>query len=207
MTITGWCDIYNLAMIRLSNSRSWSSDATFTADTTTKEARVIKSYWATTLDEVLGDHEWNEAMKRGAIATPTANTTIPGFTHRGSLPSDCIRVIGAENDQEYEIEGSYIYFVDTLTIRYISKIAYTELRTALLAECLALRLASKLATPLTGQMNLEMKIIQEYNAKVSEAKKKDSKESPKQTVSDTSWFDDMEQAYITPGSLPGRSQQ
>jgi hypothetical protein len=92
-----------------------------------------------------------------------------GWSRRYQLPGDFVRLVQlngygeAEATRNSEIEGNTLLCdEETAQVRYVCRVEDAGAFDPLFAEALAVKLASKIAQPLTGSRSLGAEILQEY---------------------------------------------
>ena len=173
-------EICNMALSRLGET-----NITSLTDTT-KEAQQCELFFDQTRDEVLRDYDWNFAMGRVEVS-PLSGDTFSPFEYKYQLPNDCLKVIcpidiASESYQDlredFLVEGRMLLTnLTPCAIRYTKKITNPTYYDSLFVECLALKLASKIAFNLTGDRNTEINMLNQYLAQLPEAKAIDGGES------------------------------
>lgn len=155
-------DICNQALARLG------AEKILGLEDGSKGARFCRLFYEQTRDEVLRSHPWNFAMKREVLSR-LADEPMFDWSRRYQLPGDFVRLVQlnaygeAEAARNSEIEGSTLLCdEETAQIRYVCRVEDAALFDPLFVEALAVKLASKLAQPLTGSRNLGAEILQEY---------------------------------------------
>jgi hypothetical protein len=134
----------------------------------TKQAQFASRFYEQTRDEVISSHRWNFAMRRATLAKLT---TAPSseYANAFQLPTDCLRVVqlngyeAGQREQDFSVEADQLLTNDeTAQIRYVSRVEDASLYPPLFVEALSIKLASRLAGPLTGSRNLPAEFLQEY---------------------------------------------
>ncbi len=133
---------------------------------TDKAALAIRRIYADTRDEVCRSFPWASITGRTALSTSTATASVFDWQHTLATPVlfvlEVVDTSGTENIN-YRIEGSTLYTNSAAGyIRRISQTATVLTWDALLLEAIVLRLASKLAVPLAGDLNLSLTVQREY---------------------------------------------
>jgi hypothetical protein len=151
-------------------------------DTGSKAARVCKQFAQDTIDEVLRGHRWNCAIARATLTQNASNPASDRYTHAYAMPTKCLRLLDVngetwEHANEYmELEGSTLYVnSDTAVVRYIKQIGVAAFD-PLLAEAVALKLAAKIAIPLTANMGLQTQMLALFDRALRKAAGVDSME-------------------------------
>jgi hypothetical protein len=155
--------IANLALSRLGEPAIM--DMT---DENSEVARLITVVYEPTVREIARDHEWNCLRKRANIPQ-LATAPEFGYDHAYQLPPDFIRLLrlNGRDVQErtalYDIEGRHLLTdADAAKIQYIGYVEDTTIYDDLFIECLAVRLASKLATIIRDDEAKGQQLSQEY---------------------------------------------
>ncbi len=154
--------ICNLALGRIGDDRIMDiGDAS-------QQARYCKLFYEQTRDEVLRSHPWNFAITRATL-TALASSPVFGWDYQYELPADFIRLVQFNGWEVwepldlYEIESSMLLTDEsTAQLKYIYQVTDCSKFDSLFIEALSLKLASKLARPLTGTANLGEALLSEY---------------------------------------------
>lgn len=132
------------------------------------EARACALHYEETRDEVLRHHRWNFAIKRQDLSQ-LAIPPISGWSFQYQLPEDCLRMLElngltqTSNPGYWEVEGKKLLTnEESATIRYIARVTDCNQFDAIFVEALALRLAAKLAKPITGSSSMGEGLVTEY---------------------------------------------
>lgn len=138
-------------------------------DEESKEARTCKTFYDQTRDECLREHRWNFAMKRVELSR-LVDKPLAKWLYQYQLPTDCLRVLEVndfderEPDVRFAIEGrALLTDEETANIRYIWRVNTASLFDPLFIEAFAVKLASKMAKPVTGNSTLKSDLLTEYN--------------------------------------------
>jgi len=149
---------------------------------TSKPARVCRQFIQSAMDETLRMGRWNCATERVTLAR---NSTAPvaGYDFYYDLPGDFIRLLEVNGEQYedssefFEVEGLKLASdEDSVSIRYIRRITigYAD---GLLANAMAVRLAGKIALPLTGSEEKAITFARLFREALGEARQHDAQES------------------------------
>ncbi len=159
LTETSLC---NQALARLGGERIMS------LDDGSKAARFCKLFYAQTRDELLRSHHWNFAIARATLV-PLAEEPLFGWKCQYTLPGDFIRLVQlngfgeTEAHRSSEIEGGALLTNEAeARIRYVRRVEDAGLFDSLFAEALMVKLAAKLAQPLTGNRAASGELLAEY---------------------------------------------
>jgi len=155
-------DICNLALAELGVSPVMS------INDPSNEAIACKQFYAQTLDEALRSHPWNFATKREELSR-LPQTPLFDWNYQYQLPSDFIRLRKLNATTAwmpaafYAVEGRKLLTNwDTARIRYIARTTDANLFDPLFVEALSVKLAAKIAAPLTGSREKGTELIAKY---------------------------------------------
>ena len=170
-------DVCNQALARLG------AEKILGLDDGSKGARYCRLFYEQTRDEVLRSHPWNFAMKREVLIRLTDDPPF-GWGRQYQLPGDFLRLVqlngfaADEASRNSEIEGDKLLCDEEMAqVRYVRRVEDAAQYDPLFAEALAVKLASKLAQPLTGSRSLAAEILQEYERVIAPlARRVDSQE-------------------------------
>lgn len=134
-------------------------------------AQLADRFYAPTRDEVLTLHPWNFAMKRATLTRgPTPSSQ---YAYSYVLPTDFIRLMQVNGyeintlEDDYAVEGNLLLTnADTAKIRYVSRVTDVNTWPAIFSEAVTIKLASKLAGPLTQDRNVSVNLLQNYEANI-----------------------------------------
>tara|TARA_Y100001951_G_scaffold92714_1_gene87747 strand:+ start:1354 stop:1950 length:597 start_codon:yes stop_codon:yes gene_type:complete len=133
-------------------------------------ARLCNNLYAEARDELLQMRNWNFAIERVQLA---ALSDAPAFTwsYQYQLPGDCIRPIRLQYiDEDYIIEGRKILTdATTVNLIYLKQATDPNIFTPLFIQALEAKLASELAYPITGDLNVQTIWSQIADRKLSDA--------------------------------------
>lgn len=170
-------DLANYALAHLGESAISTID-----DPASKAARVCRKFILPSIDEVLRSHRWNCATKRVALSA-SASPPVHGYRKAYALPADFVRLLEVNGEQWtgseefFEIEDGFLLGdFSAAEIRYIARIEVARFD-ALLTEAIALKLATKVAVPLTANLNLQGQCAALYDRAVSRARQVDAIET------------------------------
>lgn len=153
-----------------------------TLDDPTDSARLAKAFYPDVRNDVLSDFPWNFAVKRVKLAK-LATSPLWEFKNAYQLPVDVLRVLDTDNSKPWKREGNQILSdADPMSIKYIAKIEDPEAFTPRFREVLAVRLASKIAFPLTKKASLGQELFNLYLAQLQDAKSLDSQEGTQDQI-------------------------
>lgn len=145
-------------------------------DPSSKPARACKQFMDDTIHEVLRTHRWSCALALSDL-TEAGDTPLFGFKKAFILPNDRLLVLEVNGiatgptQQYYDIQGNLLLSNwDTCKIRYVKRIDVPAMD-PLLANAIALKLASKVCIPLSLNAGLQQSCVGQYNMAVQEAKR------------------------------------
>ena len=166
------------------------------SDTSSKGARECNTLYKNARDSVLRDSVWNFATKNLSLALLV--DTYLGWVYAYQYPTDCLNAIRIYNDYNNNINRDSIYYPDyqapgnkiefkiisnsTLSSKviitnkedamliYTGKVTDTNMFDSEFVDALSYRLASELALPLKGDMNLQQQLFQVYLMKAGQAR-------------------------------------
>lgn len=144
----------------------------------TQREKLAASLYDITRQEMLCEIPWNFAKALGECAQSTAGPTF-GWTSKYQMPNDCLQLLfvagsyddgrgSSERDSEidYDISGKYIYADSTapsISIGYIKDETDVTIWSPLFLNCMALKLALKMAYPVTKSL----KVVQSIEIQLS----------------------------------------
>lgn len=140
-----------------------------------EEARLCNANYEAARDVTLEDRNWTFATSRRTL-TPLSATPDFGFANAFQLPSDCIRVIQADSDEDQTIgaawernEDTLLADVDVLYIRYIKRITNTVKFSAGFVQAHAAQIGVNIAIAITGSKDMQALMESMYDDKVGRA--------------------------------------
>lgn len=179
--------ICNRALVKLG------ADTVISLSGDSAEASLCNIFFDDVVDEVLQDFEWTCAIERKDLAR-SSDSPVSGYEYQYPLPSSpwCLRVLEiVDSTATYRIEGRMLLTdIDEVSIRYIKRITDTNLFPPLLAECIALKLASVLCTKITESSTGGERLLQEYYLKLAQAKGKNQMEATEPDPKPNLWIDE-----------------
>lgn len=132
------------------------------------EARACRLFYEQTRDEVLRSHRWNFAIKRTTLSALSALPPF-GWDKQYQLPPDCLRVLQVngweecEREDNWSVEGGRLLTdASNVQLRYIARVTDASKYDPIFIEALAVKLASKLAQPLTGSRTIPGDLLTKY---------------------------------------------
>lgn len=175
--MTTLTDLANAALAYLGDSA-----ITDITDTTSKPARLCSQFAQASIDETLRLGRWNCAARRKALVADAAAPDF-GFTYSYKLPADYLRMLEV-NGEEWQDASEYTAIEndrllsneDTAETRYLARIEIGQCD-ALLKTAIALRLAMKIAVPMTGSSEQQAAMGAMFQKALNEARHVDAMES------------------------------
>ncbi len=161
-------------------------------DEASHAARACRLRFPYARDAVLRGFDWNFAARRASLA---ANAAAPAFGYDNAfdLPPDCLLVRAVHNPAagRWEVEGrqALCNIGAPLLIGYTSRIVDPAGFDPLFIDVLAARLAADLAMQLSENASRAQALLQVFQAKLGEARRRDSTEGEGEHVSRSSWLD------------------
>ncbi len=157
-------------------------------------ARICRTFYASVRDAVLRSHPWNCAIKRTTL-TALATGPLMDYDHRYQLPTNpwCLRILQVgtleEQPTRWKVEGRQLLAdLNSPKIAYIKRITDTNEFDALLFDALVLKLAIKIAMPLTKNDSIVKSLVDELESiSLPEARSIDGQESSVQQMQVTGW--------------------
>ena len=161
-----------------------------------ENARVCNTFFDSVRDAVLRSHPWNCAIHRKTITALSA-TPDSDWDHQYQLPTNpwCLRIlqVGTIEDQptRWNVEGRRLLTNENSpSIVYVKRITDTNEFDALLIDAFVLKLALKIAMPLTSNQKIVDGLIDEIEqVSLPEARSIDGQEQSVQRIQSTGWTD------------------
>jgi hypothetical protein len=176
--------IYNSALAKVGCS------PVSAVDDGSREATLITSIYEQKRDEVMAAHPWHGCVKR-AVWSPDSVTPEFEYSYRYPLPTDCLRVLSDQEDEEFMdadwvVEGRYLLTnYETINVRYIWRNTDVSSWSPQHAETLAWRIAQEIAYALTQSSDREQKCADNFRKALAEARSANGAEgTPKALVVD-----------------------
>lgn len=136
-------------------------------------ARVCNQFYRETRDAMLRAYPWNFANEKAALAR-LADTPVFAYRYAFQLPADpayCLRVLRPEHkDTEYIIKGRVLETDDSaINIEYTKRVTDPNQFDALFYEAFTLRLAMKIAAPITRKQTMVQLMASIYQVAIDDA--------------------------------------
>ena len=182
-------DICNMALLKVGAKPAI---ATLTEDS--DNARLCNTFYDPVLDALLRAHPWNCATERKQV-TALATGPIMDYDHYYQLPTNpyCLRVlqVGPLEDQptRWRVEGRKLLTDENSPkLVYIKRITDTNEFDPLLVDALVLKIALKIAMPLTTTQAIIKGLTDELEGiSLPEARSIDGQESSIQQIQVDTW--------------------
>lgn len=161
-------------------------------DEASQAARVCKLRYPYARDACLRAHPWNFAARRAELA---ASATAPAFEFANAfdLPGDCLIVntVFDGDAEKWVVEGRQILtdMGAPIYVKYTALVTDTAKFDPLFVETLAARVASDICVSLSESVSWAQGLWQVYQAKLAEARKRDSQEGQPEQFPNGSWRD------------------
>jgi hypothetical protein len=151
----------------------------------TKTGVLCRTFWGTSLDEVLRAHPWNFAIKRVRLS-PLAGASVFGYVFRFQKPSDCLRVVEV-SASDYRLEGREILANEgSICLRYVSRVEDETLLDSLCVAALVCSLRWKLAFPVVQSTTLKETALSDFAQVLAMARNVDAQEEPAEEFEESS---------------------
>lgn len=158
-------EIVNFALAKLGARRILSI-----TDTNNENARLANIHYEQTVRSVLRSHPWSCCTKRDTLAR-LASAPEFGFAYAYQLPNDFLRAISVNDvnslgDRDKWVVEQDMLLSDDESIQLVY-VYYEEDATQydeLLVEAISVKLAAKLAAPITGNPATGQEFLREYEA-------------------------------------------
>jgi len=178
-------DIANLALLKVGQA------LITTFDDDVEAARIVKTLFDQTVDEVFAAGRWRFATRQASLGQLTGGPIWNRYVYRYALPTDpfCLWVTRASPDDDrvaWEVQGREILTdAATVSIEYIARLPASSDWDPLFISALVERLAAELAIPITNTPSLRQTLYSTYLLKLQDAAAKGSLEGTPEVISDT----------------------
>jgi hypothetical protein len=180
-------DICNLALAELGRGSQIAD-----IDEASQSARMCKLRYPYARDATLRAFDWNFASAR-TVLQPTG--VVPAFEYENTytLPTDClqVRAVYMGEDCMWTIEERNLLanWGGDLQLKYTKLVTDPKKFDTLFVSALACRLAAEIANTLTESTTRAEGMWKAYNAKLLEARKRDSQETQPDQFPLGSWIE------------------
>jgi hypothetical protein len=198
-------EMVNIALTAIGSSRITDLD-----DTTKEEARVMKSLYLPTVEEVLSLYPWPSATKRARLAQVTNGAELTKWDYAYQIPNDVVWIISMLDPDTFEEmdyikgssrpspitvpiferEGSLLYTnSDECIIMYVKLPTEPDGLRDIIGEVIGLRLAQKAAVRIGRDVQIKMALEQEFERMLLRAKAADTVDWKLQPIETKTWGD------------------
>lgn len=156
----------------------------------TERARACNTAWAFVRPTVLRLHSWNPPSKR-ALLNPDGTAPVWGFATRYAWPSDCLRVLEVDTDEDWRCEGRYVVTDrtgDDLGIRYVYDETDPTKYDATLTDTMVLFLAYRIMHRITADKGQRDRIEKEMKEFLALSKQIDGQEQSEADLEDDTFI-------------------
>ncbi len=169
-------------------------------DDDTNNARIVSRVYESALRSILSECSWNFACKR-RLLTLSADTlewyyTNDSETYLYTIPTDCIRIFGTNDDNAvWRVEGDYIISDTTgLGIRYVYYLDNPTKCSSSFLEALSDKLCSDIAFMILNSKSVAESLLEKYH-KVSlpKAMAENAQVGVHQYLKDDAWVNAKDQ--------------
>jgi len=156
--------ICNMALGRIGSKRGTTGEMSDVETDTTVQGIYCRQHYEQTRNALLESYRWRFAMERAALSDTDIEDPTDEYSYVYQLPDNFLRLVSIYEESartqyyKYALEGEKFYTnEDEINIRYIKKVTDVSKFTPLFIEVFVLKLARKLAMPLTqGNGGLEL---------------------------------------------------
>lgn len=159
--------ICNMSLGRIGSKRGTTGEMSDVETDMTVQGIHCRQHYEQTRNALLKSHLWRFAMSRSSLKVTTITPAFE-YDYVYSLPSDFLRLVSIYESSprtqyyKYAIEGERIYCDESsVNIRYIRKVTDVSEFDPLFIEIFVLKLARKLAMPLTQDPKILVSIDEE----------------------------------------------
>ncbi len=147
-------------------------------DEETKNSNKCRDWYDIVRKSLLTNLNASFSIKRAILPQVADSIPVYGYSKAYSLPNDVLQVLNIGNPKDdiyYQIEGNLLYCddnIETVKIRYIADIEDVSKFDAEFIDLFALKLAEKICTPLTENLEKTNYLKQLANEKYIECSTK-----------------------------------
>lgn len=154
-----------------------------------ENAKLCKMFFDPVLENAIRAYPWSFSIERTTLAE-SAEPPEFGFQHKYLLPNDCLRILGTENGDFYQIEGAYLVTdISPCRVKYQKKVSDLTILPSDFCEGVALDLAVKLSYTLTQSRTQTEALLQEQKFQWTKARNINAVEKPSNVVTKSNWLD------------------
>lgn len=189
--------ICNLALAELGRGAEITS-----LDEQSQPARACRRRYPYARDAVLRNYDWNFAARRASLPASAAPPAF-GYASAFDLPADClfVRAMPDSACTTWEIEGNRLLTNASppVPINYTARVTNPGAFDAMFVDALATRLAADLCVQLSENTARAQSLLQLYQVKLDEARRRDSQEGRAAHEERGSWLDArFEPGFVLP---------
>lgn len=142
-----------------------------------ENARRINAIFNPTRESLLSEHNWNFARTQATMGLLDETPTVADYAYVYQIPSDCLRVIRMDGDQDFIVVSDNIYTnASPGVIEYISNETNPARFSPGFVRAFAYRLAADIAYGVTQNATLATAMETKAVTALKEAKWSDSQE-------------------------------
>lgn len=158
-------------------------------DDPTKQARECKRLYSFARDTLQRLYLWNFCKKRGVLPALAAAPNTNEYERQFSLPSDFLRLIDVQIEEEWSLEGGVILTnaAAPLYIIYGARVTDTTKFDSLFTETLSAYISVELTEIFTQDRFKKESLFQQFNLLLSQAKATDAKEQHPMGLEESTW--------------------
>lgn len=150
-------------------------------DDPTAEAKWCRQLYHTTRRMLLRDHPWSSCTKRVTLAPLSASPAF-GWSNQYLLPPDFVRLLSAGGDGHAVESGRLLSNANPVQLVYVWDNESESTWDDLLIEAMGLKLAAKLARPVTGSTTDAQVREDEYQRLLKRARAINAQERPSEQL-------------------------
>lgn len=142
------------------------------------EAQLCRANYDLVRDAVLEDVNWTFATKRFVFTAANLDAPLFGFTKAYTIPAEVLRVIDINDGRDDWVKEGEEILTDAGKINMIAIIRERdpEKYSPSFVQCMAAKLASEIALPLTNSKTQRDAMVEEYLAKKNWAQSNDGRQ-------------------------------
>lgn len=166
-------------------------DYILSLDEDSQNARLCKEFFDSSLETLLQEHPWNFALKRATLAQ-LSTTPAYGYDYQYGLPSDCLRVVHFQNEEEgYEFiieDDAVLCDLSTCKITYIYSVEDMNKLSPMFRQAFIFYMAAELAPWITNAAQFAAGSAQQFMSAFKKAKTANARESRRIKNTDGNWI-------------------
>ena len=155
----------------------------------TENARLAKALYGEIREEALSMHPWNFALKNARLAQLDSSPN-PKWTYGYQLPSDCLRVVCAEDNETFEVQGrTLLTDASSINVTYIYRNTDETQYSPGFSRFFAMMLAHAMCYGITNSRTLQADIYVEMHDALADATSSDGQEGEPVVPEEGDWLD------------------